>query len=156
MFTRHLEIILTLAAVLGLAGCASAPKAVENAAVNSYRPPGKLSCDLPGFDTLAKLKTWYAVNGRTKKLYFFEKGKCQAVIMVADWGHGDSWDALYFYAPNGYSKQWSPCAVWDTETRDVQVAFEKETGMVTVSSGKGVVILSANIEALAAPASRDW
>lgn len=155
MFTRHLEIILVLAAALGVTGCRSTPKAAD-ATVSSYRPPGKLSFELPGFDTLTDLKAWYKANARTKKLYYFEKDKRQAVIVVADWGMGDSWDALYFYAPNGYSKQWSPCAVWDAETRGVRVTFDKQTGMVHVSSGKGVIILSANIVALATPASRDW
>lgn len=155
MFTRHLEIVLLLAAAFGTAGCKCAPK-TEAVAMSSYRPPGKLSFELPGFNTLAELKTWYNANTRTKELFFFEKGESQAVIVVADWGHGDSWDALYFYAPNGYSKQWSPCAVWDAETRGVRVTFDKQTGMVHVTSGKGVIILSANIAALAPPASRDW
>ncbi len=157
MFTRFLGIVLLVYVAAGLTGCHSPGAGTRpDSRGAGYRPPGKLSYELPGFDTLAEAKSWFKADARTEALFVFKKEQMQVLVVVSDWGNGDSWDALYFYAPDAYTQQWVPRAVWDTETRGVQVDFEVEAGRIKVRSGNGVTILCANIAALATPSSRDW
>jgi hypothetical protein len=142
--------------VLAVVGCKSATSPEGKARVVTPTASGHLSFNLPNFHTLDELKSWFGGQVLTRRIYHFEKEGLEAVVVAAEWGHGDSWDALYLYAPGGYSKEWTARGLWNAETRNVEVTFNEQTGMINVRSGKGMTIFSANIAALDTPASRDW
>lgn len=91
-----------------------------------------------------------------EKFYLFEKGESKVAIFLADWGSGDSWNAVFVYAFDGLRQQWVPQVVWDTETRDVKAVFDRSSGVIEVLSGKGAVIFRTNISAFPARGTRDW
>jgi hypothetical protein len=90
----------------------------------------------------------------TAYLQPFEKNGIDIAVCVrAESGIGSN--ALLIYAYDETKKQWTERVYWDTESRGsnevigVNVAFDKQSGIIESRSGEGHCIFRANVGALA-------
>lgn len=156
MRSRYLEIVVLSAFIVCTLGCRNNRPAVQLPLQAGSTGAAGLSIELPTFGTLEELKTWYHAQAFTQSVQFIENGEARAAVIRAEWGSGDSWDAIYIYAPTGPNHQWVPRAVWNTEARNVEVNYDKALGTIQVQSAKAIPVFPANVSALAARQSRDW
>lgn len=158
MRPRHLEVILAAGLVVYASGCATTRDDAHatNPAAKELFPLGKLAINLPSFRSLEELKTWGKPRDTTERFYLFERGEDKVAIVMATWGSGDSWNAVFVYAYDKLRDMWVARSLWNTEARGVRATFAKRSGMIDVRSGGGVQIFQANISALAARRTREW
>jgi hypothetical protein len=119
------------------------------AALSAKQPeesfPGKAGTQFPALRTLEELET--AAEQVDGQLYVFEKDKMKVGVRVQSRG-AVGWKALILYTFDDIENLWSPRVIWDTGAKDVRVTFHKWSGMIEVRSGRGMLILQANISAL--------
>src|SRR6267142_7193517 len=141
MRTKHVEMIFVAGMALGIIGCATPreqdPLGTPVAAALVF-PLGTLKIDLPSFRTLDELKAWSKPNNETERLYLFEKGEAKVAVVVATWGSGDHWKAVFVYAYDQLRGQWTARSLWNTEASNIRVIFNKRQGTVDVRSGRDV------------------
>jgi hypothetical protein len=158
MRSRYVEVMLASVLAFFAVGCQTVRNDSNGGRVvpgNEF-PLGKLAINLPSFKTLAELEEYGKPRDGTEQFHLFHKEETKVAIIVETWGSGDSWNAVLIYVFDALRSQWVARAVWNTETRGVQVAFDKQRGVIEVRSKTGVSIFTVNIAALTARRARDW
>lgn len=115
-----------------------------------------LRVDLPSFATIAELKAYGKPREGVESYYTFEDWDSKVVVIVTGWGSGAIRDGISIYAYDSLTHLWEPVALWDTKARGVRVEFDKNVGIVRVSSKNGETIFSVSVRALSAKKTYDW
>jgi hypothetical protein len=140
--------------LLALVGC-RAPQAPHGPPTGPRKDhaSGTLSVDYPAFRTIEELRsTTTTPFGEEARLFVFEKDDIKVAVCVQLWGGvGSNALIIYKFQKNqDKTEAWVPYIVWDTQSRDVKVAFDPSSGAIVARSAGGSIIFQTNISALRA------
>jgi hypothetical protein len=121
--------------------------------MRAVNPPGqasvgRLRIDLPSFRTLEELRAWGEPEDKAEGFFLFEKEESKVAVIVRINEGIFAWNKIIIYEFNAVQNKWVPCAYLDPWAAEVRVSFDKRRGLINIRSSKGVLIFTANIEAL--------